>query len=252
MQQKHLGTVLLDYINWRSRYVGVRPRKIEMEAAAKADRRWSAMSATIEAFLEKVRRGDDLTPYLSLAPHTRGYVLAARAPGATNEDRWSDKDLVLIRMGYHHFHMGIAIEAPGHATRTDDVIFAAVSRDNFKVIATFNHDVFEQGSAGRMRLEALHEQIIFRGRPKEAGVMKGPVMSSGHALHVFAYAQRCWRLIDYVDPKFDDRAYIEKLYRHGKIELPSKPKLEWQFAHLDLIIYDRATSVAFCIQQGWN
>src|ERR1035438_8022881 len=85
MQQKRLSDVLIDYIHWRARYVGKRPRKIEIEPAAKADRRWSAMAAPIEPFLEKVRNGDDLTPYLSLTPHTRGYSLAAHTPGATNE-----------------------------------------------------------------------------------------------------------------------------------------------------------------------
>jgi hypothetical protein len=51
MQQKHLTDLLIDYINWRARYVGIRPRQIEIEPAAKADPRWSAMAVQIEAFL---------------------------------------------------------------------------------------------------------------------------------------------------------------------------------------------------------
>jgi hypothetical protein len=252
MRQKRLGDVLVDYLNWRSRYIGSRPRQIEIEAAATADRRWSAMSVPVAAFLEKVRRGDDLTPHLSLAPHTRGYALAARAPGATNEDRWSDKDLLLTRMGYHHFHLGTAIEPAGHASRSDDLIFAEVSRDIFKVIAIFDHGVFDQASAERMRLAALHEKIIFRGLPPGAGVLRGAVTSSGHALHVVVYARRCGRLIQFVDPQLDERAYIENLYAQGKIEPPQKPKLEWAFFHLDLAIYDRAKGAAFVVLQGWN
>src|ERR1700683_2567304 len=64
MRQKHLSSVLVDYIHWRARYVGIRPRQVEIEAVAKANPRWSAMAVPIEAFLEKVRRGDDLTPHL--------------------------------------------------------------------------------------------------------------------------------------------------------------------------------------------
>jgi hypothetical protein len=168
--------------------------------------------AFFSSLLEKVRRGDDLTPYLSLAPHTRGYAPAARAPGATNEDRWSDKDFVLTKMNYHHFHLGTSIEAAGHAVRTDDLIFAEVSRDKLKVIAIFNHDVFEPGSAERRRLSALHETVIFRGLPPGAAVMTAPVMTSGHSMHVVSYADRCARLIRSVDPQLDDRAYIESLY----------------------------------------
>jgi hypothetical protein len=206
----------------------------------------------IEAFLEKVRRGDDLTPHLSLAPHTRGYALAANSPGATIDDRWSDKDLLLTRMGYHHFHLGINIEAAGHAERTNDLVFAEVSRDKFKIIATFNHAVFNQDSAERRLLTKLHNWIIFRGLPPGTGVMTAPVTSSGHSAHVHAYAQCCTRLIEFVDPQLDDRVYIESLYAQGKIQAPLKPKLEWKFNHLDLMIYDRADMKAFCVQQAWN
>lgn len=252
MEQKHLSSVLVDYINWRSRYVGIRPRQVEIEAVAKADPRWSAMSVAIEAFLEKVRRGDDLTPHLSLAPHTRGYALTVRGRGATNDDRWSDKDPLLIRMGYHHFHLGMAVEAAGHVARTNNLIFAEVGREIFKVIAIFNHDVFDRGSTERRRLEALHDMIIFRGIPPGAGVLKGPVVSSGHAMHTINYAQWCTRLIEHVDPQLDDRAYIETLYAQGKIDLPPDLKLEWHFIHLDLVVYDRAATTAFCFGQGWN
>jgi hypothetical protein len=145
MQQKRLADVLIDYVHWRARYVGKRPRQIEIEAAVKADARWPAMATAIEAFLGKVRVGDDLTPHLSLLPHTRGYSLAAHTPGATNEDHWSDKDFFLTRMNYHHFHLGM-----GRRGRTGHLIFAEVSRDKFKVIAIFNHDVFVEGSPERM------------------------------------------------------------------------------------------------------
>jgi hypothetical protein len=247
MQQKRLSDVLIDYVHWRARYVGKRPRQIEIEAAAKADPCWSTMAAAIEAFLEKVRSGDDLTPHLSLLPHTRGYSFAAHTPGATNEDRWSDKDLLLTRMNYHHFHLGM-----GRTGRTDELIFAEVSRDKFKVIAIFNHDVFDEGSTERMRLSALHNQIIFRGLPPGAGMMDGPVTPSGHAIHVVMYADYCARWIESVDPELDDRAYIEKWYALSRIELPAKPKFKWTFLHLDLAVYESTKRTAFLVQQGWN
>jgi hypothetical protein len=242
-----LSDVLVDYVHWRARYVGKRPRQIEIEAAAKADPGWFAMAAAIEAFLEKVRSGDDLTPHLSLLPHTRGYSVAVHTPGATNEDRWSDKDFLLTRMNYHHFHFGT-----GRTGRTDDLIFAEVGRDKFKVIAIFNHDVFVEGSTERERLSALHNQIIFRRLPPGAGVMDGPVMSSGHAMHVVMYAQRCARQIESVDPQLDNRAYIENWYALGEIESPPEPKFKWAFLHLDLAVYESAKRTAFVLEKGWN
>ena len=253
MQQKPLSAALVDYIHWRSRYVGKRPRQIEIEAAAKADRRWLAMRPAIEGFLKKVRDGDDLTPHLSLAPHTRGYSPAAHAPGATTEERWSDKDLVLTRMNYHHFHLGTTIEPAGHASRTDDLVFAEVSRENFKVVAVFNHDVFLEGSAERRRLYLVHNEIVFRGLPPGAGVMATAVASSGHALQIVIYAMACERWIRFVDPQLDDRAYVENLYALSNLApAPKTPKFEWTFLHLDLALYDRTSNKAFIFQYGWN
>jgi hypothetical protein len=247
MQQKRLSDVLIDYVHWRARYVGKRPRQVEIEAAAKAGPRWPAMATAIETLLEKVRNGDDLTPHLSLQPHTRGYSLAARTPGATNEDRWSDKDFFLTRMNYHNFHLGT-----GRTGRTDDLVLAEVSRDKFKVIAIFGHDVFKEGSTERTRLSALHQQIIFRSLPPSSGVLDGPVTCSGHAMHVVMYGLHCERMIKSVDPQIDDSAYVESLYAQGNISIPCGPKLRWKFLHLDLALYDTASRTAFLMQKGWN
>ena len=179
MQQKHLIDLLIDYVNWRSRYVSQRPRTMAIEPAAQADARWSAHADAVGAFLDKVRRGDDLTPHLSIEPHARGYAPAARAPGATPADRWSDKDFLLNVMGYHHFYLGTALAKRGHAERTDDLIFAEVGRDTFKVIAIFDHDVFDPNTAERKRLWTVHDQVAFRDIAPGSAVVSGMITTSG-------------------------------------------------------------------------
>jgi hypothetical protein len=208
---------------------------VSIEAAAQVDPRWSAQAPAIAGFLDKVRRGDDLTPHLSLEPHTRGYSTIARAPGATPEDRWSDKDFLLNVMGYHHFHLGTGIEKRGHAKRTDDLIFAEVGHDTFKVIAIFDHDVFEQTSAERTRLWAVHQSIIFRGVPQGSGVLMGNIATSGHSNTVVFYAMRCARIIKNIEPKLDDPEFVKSLYQPSS-EAPAKSKPDWGFMHLDLAI----------------
>jgi len=251
MQQKHLTDLLVDYLNWRSRYVGQRPRTVSVEPAAQADPRWSAHAACIGAFLDKVRCGDDLTPHLSIQPHRKGYAPAVRAPGATPVDRWSDKDFLLNVMGYHHFHLGTKMQKRGHVDRTDDLIFAEVQRGTFRVIAIFNHDVFDQNSTERMRLWAVHESILFRGVPPGSAVVIGNIASSGHSDHVVLYAQRCARIIKYNELKLDDPEFVKSLYR-PRSEAPAKPKPEWGFMHLDLAIYDAAKPACLILQRGWN
>src|SRR5580704_19238641 len=142
IEAKSLGAILIDYANWAIRYVPPRPRTVTVEPEAAQDPRWLQRKTDIEGFLEKVRKGEDLTPHLSLEPHTRGFTPAASAPGP-GVDRWADKDMVLNITGYHHFHPRLTIEAGGFATRGDDLLFALVTRSEFTVVALFDHSVFE-------------------------------------------------------------------------------------------------------------
>jgi hypothetical protein len=251
MEGKHLTDLLIDYINWRSRYVGERPRTVSIAPAAQADLRSSSHAAAIRSLLDKVERGDDLTPHLSIEPHTRGYAPAALAPGAIPDDRWSDKDFLLNIMGFHHFHLGTTTQKRGHVDRTDELIFAEVDRDNFKVIAIFDHDVFDKGSAERMRLWAIHESIIARGAAPGSVVVSAMIATSGHAVHVVRYAQDCARVVRDIEPKLDDPEYVRSLYNPPE-EAPAKSKLSWGFRHLDLAIYDAAKPVFMILRKGWN
>jgi hypothetical protein len=251
MQQKHLPELLIDYINWRSRYVGQRPRAVSAEPAAQADPRWGAHAAVITAFLDEVRRGDDLTPYLSIEPHTKGYTPAARAPGATPVDRWSDKDFVLNVMGYHHFHLGTKVQKRGHVDRTDDLIFAEVQRDTFNVIAVFGHDVFDPNSAERKKLWSVHDQVAYRGVPPGSVVVSAMIATSGHTLKVVRYAQYCARYIRDFEPKLDDLNYMASLYPPGQ-QMSHKPKFAWGFRHLDLLIQEAVAPINLVLTKGWN
>jgi hypothetical protein len=251
MQDKHLTNLLIDYVNWRSRYVGQRPRAVSTDPITQADPRWTAHATGIQSFLDKVRRGDDLTPHLSIEPHTRGYTPAAHAQGATVRDKWSDKDFVLNIMGYHHFHLGTTIQRRGHADRTDELMFAKVGRDTLDVIAIFDHEVFDPGSSERKRLWAAHDTIALQGAPPGSIVVSGLIATSGHAVHAVRYAQRCALMIRDVEPKLDEPDFVKSLY-HQPEEAPANPKPNWGFVHLDLAILDAAKPCWLILKKGWN
>lgn len=86
--------------------------------------------------------GTNLNSRLSLKVLRNGFTLNSSG-NASSEDRWKDKDFLLVNMGYHHFHLSPIIEAAGHAKRADDVLFAHVTRDEFKAIGFFDHSVFK-------------------------------------------------------------------------------------------------------------
>lgn len=253
MEKKRLTDLLIDYVAWRSRYVGVRPRTVAIEPAAQADPKWPAMSVAIDAFLAKVRQGKDLTPHLSIMPHTRGYTPGARAPGASADDRWSDKDFLLNTMGYHHFHLDAAEKKGGHRKGSDELIFAEVTRDTFRLVAIFGHNVFKLASTERNRLTDLHHEIASRGAPPGAVVIGSTMlMTSGHTLHSVRYADRCAQLLKEMDPQMDDSGHVKSWFAVGGVEAPKNPKFEWIFMHLDLGFVEKTTQSAFWVQQGWN
>ena len=68
---------------------------------------------------------------------------------------------------------GMAVETAGHVTRTDEVLFAEVTRDQFNVVAIFDHAVFDKTdkvtktmTAERDRLWGLFTKISSRGAPR--------------------------------------------------------------------------------------
>jgi hypothetical protein len=128
----------------------IRPCKVIVEHAASSDPRWTLLQADISAFLSKVERGEDLRPHLSSGPHKWGYTPQASGAGP-DVHRWADKDMVLNTMGYHHFH-------PRSATRSNVLLFAHVTRDEFTVVAIFDHSVFEKRDPGQP-LTAEHERL---------------------------------------------------------------------------------------------
>jgi hypothetical protein len=256
LEAKHLTDILVDYINWMVRYVAPRPRTVHVELSASNDPRWTSQSSQIAAFLEKVKKGDELTPHLSLKPHTRGVAPAAsrKGPGV---DRWADKDMVLNVMGYHHFHLGKTIGTSGHATRTDEVLFAQVTRDRFEVVAIFDHTVFDMRkspteplSAERNRLWQIYDERTTRGAPSGSVVVASSIATSGHSVNFVRQAINYTRILYEIDPKLDDPVYVRGLYR--KATPPEKPRLEWRMHFLDLCLFCRAAQCALIFKKGPN
>jgi hypothetical protein len=199
-----------------------------------------------------VRGGGDLTPYLSIAPRKRGYAAAARSSPTTNEDRWSDKDMILNTMGYHHFLLDPATEKGGHAAGPNELLFAYVTRETFRVIAIFDHKVFEIGSGERHRLRAMHLEIATRNARPGSFLLIGNVVTSGHNLGVIKYADRCSYCINAVDPKMDNPEQVKNWFAQAGLAAPEMPKFEWIFCHLDLGFCEKTTRTAFWVQEGWN
>jgi hypothetical protein len=257
LEKKSLGSLLIDYANWAIRYVAPRPRKVIVEPAASLDSRWTLLQADISNFLSKVERGEDLTPHLSLEPHTRGYTPAASGIGP-NVDRWADKDMVLNIMGYHHFHPSSSIEPQGFATRGNELLFAHVTRDTFTVVALFDHSVFEKTDLGqpltaeRARLWNIFDERATRYAPLNSVVVPSINATSGHSMHFTFMSMDYARVITENDQKLDDPAYTSSLAVGTSFTLPAKQKWKWHLNYLDLGVLEKNSGFFGVFRKGQN
>ncbi|MBC7078116.1 MAG: hypothetical protein H5T92_07420, partial [Synergistales bacterium] len=219
LEKKSLTSLLVTYIGWRLRHVAARPRGVTGQSALSGDPRAAALQPNIDAFIQAVQAGDDLTPYLSLRAITRGYTPAAEAGGG--DDSWADKDFVLNVMGLHHFHLGLTTESAGHKARTDEVLFASVTRDQLEIIGLFDHAAFEYNDNGAMTAErsrlwsvftALQERHALPGQLMIGGFGGLGISTAGSPVAVVRAAQEHVRILTEIDPKLDDPAFVQSLY----------------------------------------
>jgi hypothetical protein len=249
LQAKALGPLLIDYANWRIRYVPPRPRAVVLESSARDDPRWQSLSSAIQALLSKVERGDDLTPHLSRKPHTRGFTPATSGIGP-HVNRWADKDMLLNVMGYHHFHFDALPK------RSENVLFAHVTRETFTVVGIFDHTVFKFSNPTKLmtdernRLWHVFDERTKRGAPTGATVVAPLVTLSGHSIHFVNLSKNYARVIAHIDPKLDDSSYVLGLYQRAGLSVPAKPKLSWHLNYLDLGLLDKETGVFFLLCKG--
>lgn len=256
LEAKSLGSLLIDYINWAHRLIYPRPRKVTIEPTLTSDPRWKALSADAEALFDIVRRGGDLTPYLSLKALYKGFTPASSiADPATN--KWEDKDFLLTTVGYHHFHLSQVFEKAGHAKRTDDVLFAEVTKDSFKAIGFFNHSVFEVTDSTSMKMTQERERLWIicdlrnsLGREPGKVYIGSAITTSGHALHHTHLAAEFSRIIYFIDPKLDDLSMRSEVFDYLPPEKVKGMKLRWHMEHLKLGLLDQAASSFHFLKDG--
>jgi hypothetical protein len=251
LEAQSLNALLFNYIHWSLRKPPPRPRQAIIAAEVVSDTRWQAVSDDISVFLEKVKAGEDLSPYLSKTIQ-RGYTPIERIKNGDAES-WDDKDFLLNTKGFHHFHLGQSIENDGMATRTKDVLFAFVTREQFHAVGIFDHSVFENDVSGSMseerkRMWRIHEAHVTQGMKPGAVYISNPITTSGHPLLVHSIKNLYAEAIYQIDPKIDDNDWVHKLFEDAQISLPKKTKLEWSLMRMDLGLYNKETDCFFRIK----
>jgi|HubBroStandDraft_6_1064221.scaffolds.fasta_scaffold417131_1 hypothetical protein len=151
------------------------------------------------------------------------------------------------------------MEPADHIARTNEVLFASVTRSEFEILGLFDHDAFEHEDDGAMTPERVKLWRTYLAR-QEADALPGQLMTGGYAnngitlssqpVAVTLAAQRHVRIIREIDPKLDDPAYVKTLYE--KTPVPTKPKLEWSYRYLDFGLLDESAAFFAVFERGPN
>lgn len=256
LESEGLGNVMFYYLHWSTRQVPSRIRKVHIYPELTADKRYKALKEQIKLLLKKVSNGEDLSPFLSLRAHKKGYTPIQRIINGQAES-WEDKDQILNTKGFHHFHLDMTVQHTGLSFRTNEVLFAKVTRTEFHAVAIFDHSVFEQAGANGVleseikRMWDIHEKYTTMGMTPGTVYMTNPILSSGHPVSVRVMAARYMSIIKQYDSKLSDRTFVNQLYQDGNLQPPERHKLEWQIDGLDLVIFDKKNNVRFFVYQGY-
>lgn len=255
LESQNLNSILIHYLHWKTRLVPARFRKVQIAPEVTADKRWKVLKEDIKPLLKKIENKEDIFPYLSKRAHSYGYTPVQRIKDG-EVDSWEDKDQLLNTKGFHHFHLNMNVQSSGLSERTDDVLFAFVTRESFHAIGIFDHSVFEQvDSDGNMneersRMWELHEKHERIGMQPGTVYVSYPIATSGHPVYIVRMADYYVRIIREYDVNLDDRDFVNKLYDEGNMLHPNKYNFEWQINNLDLSIYDKKTKVLFNLHIG--
>lgn len=153
-----LHDLLLTYGNWRSRFVRPHPRTVHMSAKLEADPKLTEHQTPVDAIVDALRDGRDITPHLSRGIKT-AYVPTAHRDAKLQQR--PDLDLLISDWGLHHLHLATTLESDGFVERTGDLLFCAFVDDDAYLIGIYPHGSW-----------ALHElvEILVREWPNSSVV----------------------------------------------------------------------------------
>ena len=253
LESQNLNDLLINYIHWKTRIIPPRVRKVKIAPEVTADKRWKDLRDDINNLLNKIRNGEDIYPYHSQRAHRYAYTPPKTIRNGES-DHWEDKDQLLNITGYHHLHLSMKIQSTGLSERTNDVIFALASRNNFHAIGIFNHDVFEsEDNGGTITKE--RERMLKIYRKHQSMMINKPLIENnqltlrGLPVELIRMCDHYAQIIRKDDSKLFDRTFVNNLYDNKNLLHPNKYNLEWVIKDLDLGLYDKKNRVYFSLNE---
>jgi hypothetical protein len=256
-----MGRLLSIFYNWAGRLIPQRRRTLDF-ASGFWDERALRNEAAVYELVERVRRGEDLTPYLSNQARTDGYV--PRPAGVRRGPQWGGKDFALNAWDVHHLHL-----SPGG---TNDLMYATFGRDFVLAVMVGDHKSFDDGSLEGRVLEArarsghmvmggmlggdgleskqriaLARHGITSAATVDSQVVLGAMLSSdGSSTRHTMMVIKAQRSLREYDPKIDEPGWL------ASVSAPSAQFIDpqWSFIGTDLCIVSTDGQAAIRVVDG--
>ncbi len=153
-----LASVVITYLNWRSRYIPARPRDVNLASELLASPKYTEHRVAVDELVRKIQVGEDLKPHLSRAVAT-AYVPQASRPRKAH--RRADLDLLVADWSIHHLHLSTTIAGDGFAERSDDLLFGHFADHDAYLIGIFPHGMWATKEIARVCVRNWPSAEIF-------------------------------------------------------------------------------------------
>lgn len=154
-----LSDVLIVYLNWRGRFIPVRPRTIHVSRELGTAAKYREHGPALDAIVAKIEAGDDLTPHLSKRIRTPYQPTSGRT---ANRGERQDLDLLVAEWNIHHLHLSTVVGADGFVGRTQDLLFANFQPNDAYLIAIYAHRDWTRAELGLISIRNWPDAGIFQ------------------------------------------------------------------------------------------
>ncbi len=265
-----LPSLLINYMNWRDRFVPTRARNVTTWDGFLRDPRGLASWQSIIALAQRITSGEDISPFLSKDIVRYGYVRPKTGKdGKRRGIEWGDKDYALNGYGVHHLHLTDKLMRNGWARRTDDLLFASFNRDSAFFLMVGSHKSFDDGTlmqavaesraasghvlkgvTGAAMSNADRNRLQRHGITTTAAVgdkvVPGATISAaGTSIFQSTHVGRIMRVIDVQELFIDEPEKVREWFAIACRPCPPSQDFVWRLNDCDLGILERTTGVFF-------
>lgn len=253
MRSLDLSMLLHIFHMWRQRFIMPQPRTFVVPKSVSNDPLYVKNKDAIAVIREKVERGDDLTPYLSMQIDTSAFNPEKFAEDGSFK---GTRDEMLITDGFHHMHL---VEKPA---RSNEILIVWDTGSSLEVLGVVTHSIFDDVSLVRTdtRYRRIVDDFLSRQYPDGGFMIGGPGggMQNTAASSAFSsmFQIKVYRYIREVEC-FDGgiEGFTRDLFSRLLQRNPQFVKPKWLLdKDKGLGIYDRRNKVHFWCSPnfGWS